>query len=174
LRENPFEDTLIPSISAEVVKMITRDQLRDELDEVQEKDLDILHRIIMGLASSSRASTEFGGHSTHFLRVLHAALGLSEYLILDSPRRTTMVKCPIRGPGRAARLPQKRRRIMKVTPEKVDYVALLGRLVLPIILGTPYLFRRQTGLAEGFIERRAQLRAFISTTSTKSLSEPPT
>lgn len=36
--------------------MITRDQLRDELDEVQEKDLDILHRIISGLASSSRAS----------------------------------------------------------------------------------------------------------------------
>lgn len=32
--------------------MITREQLRAELDEVEEKDLDILHRIITALASS--------------------------------------------------------------------------------------------------------------------------
>ncbi len=32
--------------------MVTREQLRAELDEVEEEDLDILHRIIMALAGS--------------------------------------------------------------------------------------------------------------------------
>ena len=36
--------------------MITREQLRAELDEVEDKDLDILHRIIMALASSPCSS----------------------------------------------------------------------------------------------------------------------
>lgn len=36
--------------------MITREQLKAELDEVQDKDLDILHRIIAALASSPCSS----------------------------------------------------------------------------------------------------------------------
>ncbi len=48
--------TVIISISARVDKMITREQLRAELDEVEDKDLDILHRIIMALASSPCSS----------------------------------------------------------------------------------------------------------------------
>jgi hypothetical protein len=46
-----MKDTILSSISVRVDKMTTREQLRAELDEVEEKDLDILHRIITALAS---------------------------------------------------------------------------------------------------------------------------
>ncbi|MFH1117624.1 MAG: hypothetical protein V1792_27205 [Pseudomonadota bacterium] len=36
--------------------MITREQLRSELDEVEDKDLEVLHRIITALASSPCSS----------------------------------------------------------------------------------------------------------------------
>ncbi|MFH1117368.1 MAG: hypothetical protein V1792_25900 [Pseudomonadota bacterium] len=57
LRERLVADTLLGSMSARVNKMITRKQLRAELDDVTDKDLELLHRIIMAPASSP-CSTE--------------------------------------------------------------------------------------------------------------------
>jgi hypothetical protein len=48
-----------------VEKMITREQLKDELDSVEERDLDILHRVITALAGTPCSSKPITGALDH-------------------------------------------------------------------------------------------------------------
>lgn len=64
--------------------MITREQLRAELDGVEDKDLDILHRIITALASSPCSSKPVA-ESLHELPEWHRFIENTYGCLADDP-----------------------------------------------------------------------------------------